>query len=70
MRIYPILTEQDLINVGKIAEQQKNQRAIKNENLKQTHDKKMSRNLQSHNWKINKGQKNLLKNRRSVKTNK
>ena len=40
MSIYRIVTEQDLINLSKLAEQQMNQRAIKyeKENLKQTQD--------------------------------
>ena len=44
MSIYPNVTEQDLITLGKVAEQQKKQRAIKikNEILKQTHDKKLA----------------------------
>ena len=29
MSIYPKVTEQDLINLGKLAEQQKNQRIVK-----------------------------------------
>ena len=42
MRIYPNVTEQDMINLTEIAEQQKNQRAnnIQIRFLKQTHDKK------------------------------
>ena len=41
MCISPEVFEQELINSGKLAEQQKNQRAIVNWNkiLKQTHDK-------------------------------
>ena len=40
MSIYPNVTEQDLIILGNLAEQQKNQRAlkIKNRILKQTHE--------------------------------
>ena len=47
MSIYSKVTEQDLINLRKIAEQPKNQRAlkIKNRNLKQTHDIKRAENL-------------------------
>ena len=47
MNIYSIVTEQDLINLRKLAEQQKNQRAPKNENriLKQTHDVKLAESL-------------------------
>ena len=45
MNIHPIVTEQDMIKLRKLAEQQKNQRArkIKNGNLKQIHDKINSR---------------------------
>ena len=44
MTIYSNVTEQDLINLRKLAEQQKNQRAlkIKNRVLKQTHDIKLA----------------------------
>ena len=47
MSIHPNVTEQDLINSGKLAEQQKNQRVIKNKFnfLKQTHDKKLAENF-------------------------
>ena len=40
MSIYSNVTEDDLINLRKLAEQQKNERAlkIKNRILKQTHD--------------------------------
>ena len=40
-------TEQDLINLRKLAEQQKNQRAPKNKNriLKQTHELKLTKSL-------------------------
>ena len=40
MSIYPNFTEQDLINLRKLAEQQKNQRVlkIKKRILKRTHD--------------------------------
>ena len=44
MSLYPNVTEQDLINLRKLAEQQKNQRTLKiqNENLQQTHDKNLT----------------------------
>ena len=44
MSIYSNVTEQDLINLRKLAEQQKNERAlkIKNKILKQTHDIKLA----------------------------
>ena len=47
MSIYSNVTEQDLINLRKLAEQQKEQRAlkIKNRILKQTHDKKLAESL-------------------------
>ena len=47
MSIYSNVTEEDLINLRKIPEQQKNERAlkIKNRILKQTHDVKLAENL-------------------------
>ena len=47
MSIYSNVSEQDLINLRKLAEQQKEQRAlrIKNRILKQTHDKKLADSL-------------------------
>ena len=44
MSLYLNFTEQDLINLRNLAEQQKNQRfeKIKNRILKQTHDKKLA----------------------------
>ena len=47
MSIYSNVTEKDLINLRKLAEQQKNQRAekIKNRILKQTHDIKLAESL-------------------------
>ena len=47
MSIYSNVTEQDLINQRKLAEQQKNQRAqkIKNRILKQSHDIKLPESL-------------------------
>ena len=47
MGIYSNVTEQDLINLRKLAEQQKEQRAlkIKNRILKQTHDFKLAESL-------------------------
>ena len=44
MSIYSNVTEQDLINLRKLAEQQKKQRALKTKNriLKQTHDVKLA----------------------------
>ena len=45
--IYPNVTEQDLINLRNLAEQQKNQRALKFKNriLKQTHVVKLAETL-------------------------
>ena len=47
MSIYSNVTEQDLINLRKLAEQQKNERALKIKNiiLKQTHDVKLAESL-------------------------
>ena len=47
MSIYSNVTEKDLENLRKLAEQQKNQRAEKNKNrfLKQTLDKKLAESL-------------------------
>ena len=47
MSLYSNVTEQDLINLRKLAEQQKEQRALKFKNrvLKQTHDKKLAESL-------------------------
>ena len=47
MSIHPNVTEQDLINVRKLGEQPKNQRAekIKNKISKQIHDNKLAESL-------------------------
>ena len=47
MSIYSNVTEKDLDNLRKLAEQQKEQRAlkIKNRILKQTHDKNLAESL-------------------------
>ena len=47
MSIYPNVTQEDLINFRKLAEQQKSQGALKTENrlLKQTHDIKLAESL-------------------------
>ena len=44
MSIFSNVTEEDMINLRKLADQQKNQRAlkIKNRTLKQTHDVKLA----------------------------
>ena len=54
MSIYSNETKQDVINLHKIAEQQKNQRAPKNRNriLKQTHDIKVAENLSPNTKKL------------------
>ena len=54
MSIYSNVTEQDLINLRKLAEQQKNQRAKKNKNrfLKQTHDVKLAESLSPNTIKL------------------
>ena len=46
-RNYSNVTEQDMISLRKLAEQQKDQRALKNKNrfLKQTHDIKLAEGL-------------------------
>ena len=47
MSIYSNVTQQDLISLHILAEQQKNQRALKNKNriLKQFHDTKLAESL-------------------------
>ena len=47
MSIFSIVTEKDLDNLRKLAQQRKEQRSliIKNRNLKQTHDVKLAGNL-------------------------
>ena len=47
MSNFSAVTEQDLINLRKLAEQQKNQQVLKIENriLKQTHDIKLAESL-------------------------
>ena len=48
MSIHPDVTDQDLINLGRLTEQQKNQRAdrIKIKTLDETHDKKLAESLE------------------------
>ena len=63
MSIYSNVTEKDLYNLRKLAQQQKNQRAekIKNRNLKQTHDIKLAESLSPFTKKleeVNKSTKN------------
>ena len=47
MSLYSNVTEQGMVNLRKLAEQQKKQRAlkIKNRILKQTHDVKLAKSL-------------------------
>ena len=61
MSIYSNVTEQDLINLRKLAEQQKNQGAekIKNRILKQTHDVKLAESLSPITKKLDEYTKNL-----------
>ena len=64
MSLYSNVTEQDLNNLRKLAEQQKEQRAlkIKNRFLKQTHDIKLAESLSPITKKLdtrNKSTKNL-----------
>ena len=62
MSIYPIVSEQDLKNLRKLAEQQKNQRApkIKNRILKQTYDGKIAESLSPMTKKLDETTKNLV----------
>ena len=61
MSIYSNVNEQDVINLSKLAEQQKNQRApkIKNRILKQTHDVKLAESLSPITKKLDETNKNL-----------
>ena len=70
MSIYSNVTEQDLINLRKLAEQQKNERAQKNENkiLKETHDIKLAASLSPITKKLVKINKSTKKIRKIIKT--
>ena len=61
MSIYSNVSEQDLINLRKLAEQQKEQRAIKIKNriLKQTHDENLSESLSPITKKLDETSKEL-----------
>ena len=61
MSIFSNVTEQDLDNLRKLAQQQKNQRAlqIKNRILKQTHDVKLAETLSPITEKLDETTKNL-----------
>ena len=63
MSVFSNVTEQDLVNQRKLAEQQKNQRALKIKNiiLKQTHDIKLAESLSPITKKLSELKK-LLKN--------
>ena len=61
MSIYSNVTEQDLFNLRKLAEQQKNQRAekIKNIILEKTHDVKIAESLSPITKKVDETSENL-----------
>ena len=63
MSIYSKVTEQDLINLRKLSDQQKKQRAlkIKNRILKQTHDIKLAENLSPVTKKLDKVNESIQK---------
>ena len=65
MSIYSNVTEQDLINLRKLAEQQKNQRdeKINNRILKQTHDLKLAESLSPVTEKLDTINENTKKNK-------
>ena len=74
MSIYSNVTEEDLINLRKLAEQQKEQRAlkIKNRILKQTHDDKLAESLSPITKKLDETTKevvNILKESNSENEN-
>ena len=71
MSSYPHVTEQDLINLGKIAEQQKSQRVIKNGKKlwKQTLDKTSAESLAAKSKKLKKSRQIYWKIRRSSSKN-
>ena len=63
MSIYSNVTEQDLENLRNLAEQQKNQRAlkIKNRILQQTHDDKLAESLSPITTRLDKVDKSAKK---------
>ena len=63
MSIYSFVTEQDLTNLRKLAEQQKNHRAskIKNRILKQTHDINLAESLSPITKKLDTNNESTLK---------
>ena len=70
MRSYSNVTEQDLINLRKLTEQQKNQRAlkIKNRILKDTHDNKLAELLSPITKKLDSINKSIKKIREDIKS--
>ena len=60
MSIYPNVTEQDLDNLRKLAQQQKEQRAIKIKNriIEKTHDVKLAESLSPITKKLDEVKKN------------
>ena len=67
MSINPNVTEQDLSNLRKLAEQQKNQQALKNANrtFKQTHDIKLAEILSQITKKLDAFNESTKQNKRS-----
>ena len=63
MSIYSNVTEQDLINLHKLAQQQKNQRGekVKNRISKQTHDVKLAESLSPITKKVDEVKKSTKK---------
>ena len=61
MSVYSNVTEQDSINLRKLVEQQKDQRAlkIKNRNIKQTHDIKLAESLSTITKKLDESTKEI-----------
>ena len=61
MSIYSNVTEQDMINLRKLEQQQKEQRALKIKNgiLKQTHDVNLAESLSPITQKLDETNKNL-----------
>ena len=72
MSIYSDVTEQDLYNLRKLAQQQKEQRAekIKNRIFKQTHDVKLAESLSPITRKLGKVNKSTKKLGELVKNQK
>ena len=66
MSIYSNVTEKDLDNLRKLAQQQKEQRAlkIKNRILKETHDIKLAESLSPITKKLDKINKSTKKNKK------